>query len=395
MTETETTPAAGEVRPSEAGQALLDWAEQALPDMLTDLEQIIRCESPSADHTAVARSADLIAAIGERRLGFAPERLVVEGVTHLRWRLGSPDPEAPRVLLLTHHDTVWPVGSIETHPFSIQDGVLRGPGCFDMLTGLVMALHAAARIGHLENAAVTLLVTGDEEVGSPASRALIEQEAAGCVATLVLEATGDGGALKIGRKGVSNYRVDIIGRAAHAGLEPEKGLNATVELAHQVGVVIGFADAEAGTSVVPTVAQSGTTTNTVPAHASFMVDVRALTIAEQARVDEAFHSLTSHTGATVTVSGGVNRPPLETSAAEGVWQRALAVSRELGLQLPEAIVVGGASDGNFTAGIGVPTLDGLGAVGGGAHADHEHVMVDEIAPRTALLVALLRDLLDA
>jgi glutamate carboxypeptidase len=379
---------------------LLAWADEALPEMLVDLEHLIRCESPSADLTAVARSADLIAAIGERRLGFAPERLVIEGVTHLRWRLGSPAPEAPRVLLLAHHDTVWPIGSIETHPFSIQDGVLRGPGCFDMLTGLVMGIHAASEftagaghLGHLTGAAVTLLVTGDEETGSHTSRALIEQEAMGCVATLVLESTGDGGALKIGRKGVSNYRVEITGRAAHAGLEPEKGLNATVELAHQVGVVQGFADPAVGTSVVPTVARAGTTTNTVPARASFMVDVRALTIAEQKRVDEAFQSLTSYTGATVTVTGGVNRPPLETSAAEGVWRRALAVSRDLGLQLPDAIVVGGASDGNYTASVGVPTLDGLGAVGGGSHADHEHVIVDEIAPRTALLVALMRDLL--
>jgi glutamate carboxypeptidase len=379
---------------------LLAWADEALPEMLVDLEHLIRCESPSADLTAVARSADLIAAIGERRLGFAPERLVIEGVTHLRWRLGSPAPEAPRVLLLAHHDTVWPIGSIETHPFSIQDGVLRGPGCFDMLTGLVMGIHAASEftagaghLGHLTGAAVTLLVTGDEETGSHTSRALIEQEAMGCVATLVLESTGDGGALKIGRKGVSNYRVEITGRAAHAGLEPEKGLNATVELAHQVGVVQGFADPAVGTSVVPTVARAGTTTNTVPARASFMVDVRALTIAEQKRVDEAFQSLTSYTGATVTVTGGVNRPPLETSAAEGVWRRALGVSRDLGLQLPDAIVVGGASDGNYTASVGVPTLDGLGAVGGGSHADHEHVIVDEIAPRTALLVALMRDLL--
>ncbi len=382
---------------------LLTWADEVLPEMLVDLEHLIRCESPSSDLTSVARSADLIAAIGRRLIGFDPERLVIDGVTHLRWRIGSPEPDAPRVLLLAHHDTVWPMGSIESHPFSIQDGVLRGPGCFDMLTGLVMALHAAATFadgpgGQLAHAGITLLVTGDEEVGSPTSRALIEQEARGCIATLVLEPSGDTpdghhGALKIGRKGVSNYRVDITGRAAHAGLEPQKGLNATVELAHQVGVVLGFADPVAGTSVVPTVAHSGTTTNTVPARASFMVDVRALTRAEQARIDEAFATLVSHTGATVTVSGGVNRPPLETAAAESVWRRAHAVSRQLGVELPDAIVVGGASDGNFTAGIGVPTLDGLGAVGGGSHADYEHVMVDHIAPRTALLVALLRDLL--
>ncbi|MBO3662951.1 M20 family metallopeptidase [Microbacterium stercoris] len=382
---------------------LLAWADAALPEILDDIEHLIRLESPSHDHAAIARSADLIAAIGERRIGFAPERIVIDGVSHLRWRIGSPDPEVPRVILLCHHDTVWPVGSLETRPFSIQDGVLRGPGSFDMLPGLVMALHAAGtfadgRGGQLSDAAITLLVTGDEEVGSITSRALIEQEAAGCVAALVLEAAGDDatgrpGALKIGRKGTSMYRVNIAGRAAHAGTEPEKGINSLVELAHQVQAVLEFADPALGTTVVPSVARSGTTTNTVPAHAYFDVDVRALLQDEQRRVDEAFRTLTSVTGATLTVTGGINRPPLETSAATGVFVRARAVGEQLGMELPDAIVVGGASDGNFTAGIGVPTLDGLGAVGGGAHADHEHAYVDEIAPRTALLVALIRDLL--
>jgi len=372
---------------------LLDWAEASLPGMLLDLERLVRVESPSSDLDAVARSADVVAEIGERRIGFAPERIVIAGSTHLRWHLGSPEPDAPRVLLLAHHDTVWPIGSLETHPYSLQDGVIRGPGCFDMLTGLVMAMHAAAHLGHHPDAALTLLVNGDEELGSPTSRELIEQEADGCVAALVLEASGDGGALKIGRKGTSNYRVEITGRAAHAGLEPEKGLNATLELAHQVGVVAQFADASVGTSVTPTLIRGGTTVNTVPAHASVEVDVRALTAEEQDRVDRAFHSLTSSTGARVAVHGGINRPPLETTATEGVWRRARAVAADLGMSLPEAIVVGGASDGNFTAGIGVPTLDGLGAVGGGAHADHEHVIVGDIPARTALLTGLIRDLL--
>ncbi|MUN07687.1 M20/M25/M40 family metallo-hydrolase [Agromyces luteolus] len=364
-----------------------------MPEMLLDLERLVLVESPSSDLAAVARSADVVAEIGGRRIGFAPERIVLDGCTHLRWHLGSPEPDAPRVLLLAHHDTVWPIGTLETHPFSLQDGVIRGPGCFDMLTGLVMAVHAAAHLGHHPDAALTLLVTGDEELGSPTSRAMIEQEADGCVAALVLEASGDGGALKIGRKGTSNYRVEITGRAAHAGLEPEKGLNATLEIAHQVGVVAQFADASVGTSVTPTLIHGGTTVNTVPAHASVEVDVRALTAEEQHRVDDRFRSLTSSTGARVAVHGGINRPPLEITATEGVWRRARAVADELGMSLPEAIVVGGASDGNFTAGVGVPTLDGLGAVGGGAHADHEHVMVDDIPARTALLMGLIRDLL--
>ncbi|RZT66449.1 glutamate carboxypeptidase [Microcella alkaliphila] len=372
---------------------VLAAAERSLPDMLTDLERLIRCESPSADLAAIARSADLVAEIGASRLGTQPERLVVDGCTHLRWRVGSLDRAAPRVLVLAHHDTVWPIGSIDAHPFSIEDGVLRGPGCFDMLTGLVAAIHGIAALGPLFDAAVTLLVTGDEELGSPTSRKLIEQEAPGCVAVLVLEASGDGGALKIGRKGVSLYRVEITGRSAHAGLEPERGLNATVELAHQIVAVAGFGDATLGTTVTPTVAQGGTTTNTVAAHAAFSVDVRARSAAEQERVDGAFRTLESVTGASIAVLGGINRPPLETSAAEPVWRRAIAVAERIGVEPPEAIVVGGASDGNFTASLGVPTLDGLGAVGGGAHAAHEHVLVDAIAPRTALLVGLLRDLL--
>jgi glutamate carboxypeptidase len=367
----------------------------ALPAMLDDIERLIRCESPSADLEAVARSAHLIARIGEERLGAAPEHIEIDGRSHLRWRLGSADPDAPRVLVLAHHDTVWPVGSLATHPFSIEGGVLRGPGCFDMLTGLVMALHALGgmRLAAGAPGAVTLLVTGDEEIGSPSSRALIEQEARGCRAALVLEAAGDGGALKIGRKGVSLYRVEIEGRAAHAGLEPEKGLNATVELAHQVLAVAGFGDAAMQTSVTPTIAASGTTTNTVAAYAEFSVDARAFTVDEQERVDRAMRALTSVTGATLTVHGGINRPPLEPRAAEPLLARAQAVAARLELPEPVGTVVGGASDGNFTAGVGVPTLDGLGAVGGGAHADHEHTLVDEIAPRTTLLAELVRDIL--
>ncbi|MFC7430500.1 MULTISPECIES: M20 family metallopeptidase [unclassified Agrococcus] len=376
-----------------AQHAALVEAERRLPEMLADLERLVRCESPSADHEAVARSADLVAAIGLDRLGVPAERIVVDGVAHLRWRLGAADPAAPRVLLLAHHDTVWPTGSLATHPWSIDDGVVRGPGCFDMLTGLVMAVHAAADLELPQRTAVTLLVTGDEEVGSSTSRTLIEEEARGCVAALVLEASADGGAWKVARKGVSLYRVEVVGRAAHAGLEPERGRNATVEMAHQIVAAAALGDAALGTTVTPTVAQGGSTSNTVAAHASFTVDVRAETAAEQARVDEAFHALRPVAGATIAIVGGINRPPLERTSSEPVLRRAVAVAERLGIPVPDAVSVGGASDGNYTASIGVPTLDGLGAVGGGAHADHEHALVDEIAPRTALLRALVLDLL--
>ncbi|MDT0157968.1 M20/M25/M40 family metallo-hydrolase [Microbacterium sp. ARD32] len=375
------------------------WARDALPTMLTDIERLVRCESPSADAEAVERSAGVVSAIGARLLGVQPERIVIDGCVHLRWRLGARDPGAARVLLLAHHDTVWPIGSLQTHPFGIADGVMRGPGCFDMLTGLVMALHAAAHVAAgfaaRPDAAITLLVTGDEELGSPSSRALIEQEAAGCRAALVLEASGDGGAIKTGRKGVSLYRIGITGRAAHAGLEPLRGRNATVELAHQVLAVAALADAEAETTVTPTVARSGRTTNTVPDGAEFSVDVRALTAAEQRRVDAAIRALPPAAGCTIEVQGGINRPPLEPASSQRLWSEATAAAQRLGLPALHDVTVGGASDGNFTAGMGVPTLDGLGAVGGGAHADDEHVIVGEIPGRTALLAELIQRALAA
>ncbi|GAB3157806.1 M20 family metallopeptidase [Amycolatopsis stemonae] len=351
--------------------------------MIDDIETLVRCESPSHDHEAVARSAEVVAGIGRRLLGVEPERLVTDGCTHLRWRFGGE----PRVLLLGHHDTVWPLGSLRTHPFEVRDGVLRGPGCFDMKAGVVMALHAAAALTDRDG--LSILVTGDEEIGSPLSRALIEEEAKSCDAVFVLEASADGGALKTRRKGVSLYRIEADGRAAHAGLEPEKGVNAGIEIAHQVLAVAALADPGKGTTVVPTALTAGTTTNTVPATASVAVDVRAWDAAEQDRVDRAIRSLTPVLDrAQLRIVGGVNRPPLEAKASSALF----VLANELGGPLTAA-AVGGASDGNFTAGLGIPTLDGLGAVGGGAHADHEHVVVGELARRTELLKALTETVL--
>ena len=368
-----------------------------LPAILADVETLVRCESPSSVPDAVAKSADLIAALGEKHLGTAPELIVIDGCPHLRWRFGDgqlPAAGTPRgrVLLLAHHDTVWPLGSLETHPFSIADGVLRGPGCFDMKAGLVLALHALALLGVPDG--VTLLVTGDEELGSPSSRGLIEAEAAGCLAALVLEASADGGALKTARKGVSLYQVRAVGRAAHAGLEPERGVNATIELAHQVLTVAGLADAALGTTVTPTALSSGTVANTVPAGGTFAVDARMWDGAEQARVHAAMSSLLPAVpDAVLEISGGPNRPPLPASSSAGLFALASSVAAELGLPPLEPASVGGASDGNFTAGVGTPTLDGLGAVGGGAHADHEHVQVNALPGRAALLAALTDELL--
>lgn len=365
----------------------------AMHELVADIEALVRCESPTEDLAAVARSADAVAAVGTRLLETEPERIVLDGWTHLRWRLG-PDDAVPRVLLLGHHDTVWPVGSLLTHPFGVHEGVLRGPGCFDMKAGLAMAFHAVAAVPAAERAGITILVTGDEEIGSPSSRALIESEARGCVAALVLEAAGPGGALKTERKGVSRYDVLVTGRAAHAGLDPERGVNATIEVAHQVHAVAALADPARGTTVTPTRLDAGTTINTVPAAAGFGVDVRVRDEAEQDRVHAALQELRPVLpGADVEVVGGPNRPPLTPAATRALFDRAAAIAAGLGLAPLTALAVGGASDGNYTAGVGTPTLDGLGAVGGGAHADDEHVVVAELAQRTALLTALLTDLL--
>ncbi|MFI7112530.1 M20 family metallopeptidase [Nonomuraea sp. NPDC050227] len=358
--------------------------------MIADIERLVRCESPSGDLAAVARSATAVAELGAARLGAEAERVVIDGCTHLRWRFGGE----PRVLLLGHHDTVWPVGSLERHPFEVRDGVLRGPGCFDMKAGLVMAFHALTALDDLDG--VTVLVTGDEEPGSPTSRRLVEDEARGCAAALVLEAAGPGGALKTERKGVSRYEVLVRGRAAHAGLEPERGVNATVEVTHQVAAVAALADPALGTTVTPTRLESGTTVNTVPARARFDVDVRVRDAREQDRVDAAMRGLRPVLpGADVTVGGGPNRPPLPASASKELFERACRLAGALGIGPLASVAVGGASDGNFTAGTGTPTLDGLGAVGGGAHADDEHVLVAELPGRTRLLTALVADLLAA
>jgi glutamate carboxypeptidase len=361
--------------------------QSALPAMLADIEALVRCESPSADLTAVAESADVVARVGTARLGVPPEQIVLKGRTHLRWRLGEG---TSRVLLLGHHDTVWPLGSLLTHPFTLTDGVLRGPGCFDMKAGVVMAIHAAAAF---TGAPVTILMTGDEEIGSPTSRELIEAEAAGCVAALVFEASGDGGALKTARKGVSLYRVAVTGRAAHAGLEPERGVNATIELAHQVIAVSALADSERGTTVTPTMMSAGTASNTIPAGGEFAVDVRVRDAPEQGRVDAAMRALRPVlSGARLEVSGGPNRPPMGEGASADLFALAVAMADELGLPPLTGTAVGGGSDGNFTAGVGTPTLDGLGSVGGGAHADDEHVVVDELPRRAALAAALTAEL---
>jgi glutamate carboxypeptidase len=361
--------------------------------MVSMLDALVSCESPSDDPALLARTADLVADLGERLLGRPPDRVATSGPPALRWDLPEVRSEAAPVVLLAHLDTVWPAGTLDRWPFSVTDDRATGPGAFDMKAGIVQAFFALAALaeGDLPRPPVVVLVTADEEIGSPAGRDFVEAAAQGASAVLVLEASADG-ALKVARKGVGNYWLHVTGRAAHAGLEPEKGVNALVAGAQLVLALDGIADAAVGTTVTPTLAAAGTAQNTVPATASIAVDVRATTVAEQARVDQALRALRPPNGATVTVEGGINRPPLEERAATDLFALAQQASRHCGLPPLRSTRVGGGSDGNFTAALGVPTLDGLGAVGAGAHAEGEYVVTSAMPQRAALLAALIVEL---
>ena len=356
--------------------------------MLDLLAALVEVESPSTDPDAVAVCGRLVADAVAELLGEKAEEVTVDGRTHFRWCFGGGP---TRVALVGHLDTVWPHGTLERLPFAVRDGVATGPGVFDMKAGIVQGLFSLARLNDL--AGVALLLTADEEVGSPTSRELVEDTARGADAALVLEPSA-GAALKTARKGVGNYEVVVRGRAAHAGLEPEKGVNAAVAAAHAVLAVAALARPEVGTTVTPTVVRSGGATNVVPAEAIVSVDVRTATADEEARVDRAIREIEVDVpGATLDVLGGPNRPPLPPASSAELFARAQRIASELGLPPLESAEVGGGSDGNFTAALGVPTLDGLGAVGGGAHAEDEHVLVDTMEGRVALVATLVNELL--
>ncbi|WP_033822267.1 M20 family metallopeptidase [Kitasatospora sp. MBT63] len=347
--------------------------------MIEDLRTLVGVESPSRDLEALAVSAKTVAAVLESRLG-GRARLIDSGAgSHVHWSGGGE----PRVLILGHHDTVFPLGTLQRRPFTVADGRATGPGVFDMLGGLVQAVHGVAALA--DRTGVEILVTADEEVGSATSRPLIEERALACGAVLVVEGAADGGGLKTARKGCGTFTITVTGRASHAGLEPEAGVNALVEAAHQVLAVAALGRPDLGTTVTPTVASAGTLDNVVPAAATVVVDVRVESAAEQERIESAFAALAPHLDrAEITVEGSVGRPPMPASASAGLF----AVAARL---LPgiEGRAVGGGSDGNFTAALGVPTLDGLGAVGGGAHADHEYLLIDRMAERAELVAGLV------
>jgi glutamate carboxypeptidase len=376
------------ISPSSATRRGQNGAVIDLEAMLADLELLVNTESPSNELAMLDRSAAVLCDIIERRLG--SKALAVAGPQgpHVHWSGGGD----PSVLVVGHHDTVFPAGTVAQRPFSVVDGRATGPGVFDMKAGIVQAIHAIASLD--DASGVELLITADEEIGSHSSRHLIVERALACGTVLVCEPSADGGALKIARKGTGTFELVVHGKASHAGLEPEKGINSLVAAAELVGKVVDFADASKGTTVTPTMAKSGTADNVVPALTRVVVDTRVEQPGEKERLESLFAELaaagTSVPGALVELEGGINRPPMPASASASLFSAAVEAARSAGLGEVQGVAVGGGSDGNFTAAAGVPTLDGLGAVGGGAHADHEYVEVDTMVARTRLLAAILR-----
>lgn len=372
---------------------LLAVCEREREWLLETTQALVRLESPTTDKAAVDRCA-LEAAARLRSLGGRVDCLPRTDVGDLV--RAEFDGAGPAVLLLGHLDTVWPLGTLTEMPLRWADGRLYGPGVFDMKAGVaigMLALRALSSAASAARARVVVLLTTDEETGSQASRAVVEDEARRSRAVLVLEPSLPGGAVKTRRKGCGEFTITVHGIAAHAGIEPEKGASAIDELARQIVAVGDWRDPARGVSINVGVVQGGVRPNVVAPWAQARVDVRVERAEDAARLEAAFRGLRAVTpGTRVEVSGGFDRPPLErTPAVARLYEMAREVAAELGRTLDEG-GTGGGSDGNFTAALGVPTLDGLGAVGDGAHARHEHVIVDELPWRAALVAGLLRRL---
>ncbi|MDQ0746769.1 glutamate carboxypeptidase [Streptomyces africanus] len=370
-------------------------ARTALPEITGDLRRLVELETPSDDKELLTAGLAAVEAWTHERLGPPDESRRYDGGPHgdmleLLYRGTSP----AVVLVLCHYDTVWPAGTLAGWPFRVgEDGRATGPGAFDMKCGLVQGVWALRLLRELDlpRPSVRLFLNGDEEIGSPASRPHIERLSEDATATLVCEASaGPEGALKTSRKGVGLFEVTVEGVEAHAGLDPYRGASAVHVLAELVTRIAGLGSRERGTTVNVGVIGGGTGRNVIAGRASCGIDVRVPDPAEAARIDAALASLApSDPRVRVAVTGGWNRPPMvPTPASRLLFAQAHGAAEELGWSLAET-AVGGASDGNFVSGLGRPVLDGLGAVGDGAHARHEHVLLDHIPARTALLAGLL------
>ena len=367
------------------------------PDMLDTLETLVRHESPSTDKSAL----DSFASIVSERFGSLGGEITIltnpSNGAQVQVLFQAPQAGSDRPgLILCHYDTVWPVGTIGERPFRISVNKAYGPGIYDMKASLVMfefALRAIADLGAHLPRPIVFLMTSDEEIGSPTSRELIERNARQADYVLVLEPPTVEGALKTARKGVGNFSLKVKGIAAHAGSQPERGVSAINELAHQILNLQGLADDEKGTTVNVGIVEGGSRSNVIAAQAAAEIDVRAWTPQEAERIERTIINLQPvNPGVELQIKGGFERPPMaRTEAIVKLFHKAQQIGKQLGLDLEEGST-GGGSDGNFTAALGVPTLDGLGAMGDGAHADYEHILISHLPLRTALLAALLLEL---
>lgn len=361
--------------------------------MVATIRELVEIESPSDDKPSVDRICEFVA----RKFAALGGKIQVHSANkfgnHLQIDFAGKNSGQP-VLLLGHYDTVYPIGTLSKMPCRVDDGNLTGPGVLDMKAGIALMLYAIAALQTWNNGLprpVSVLLVSDEEVGSDSSRPITETLAKRCATVLVLEPSfGLKGALKTARKGVGDFEVKVTGKAAHAGLDFRKGVNAILELARQIEKVSDFTDLASGLTVSVDIVSGGTRTNVIPAEAVAQVDVRISRAKDAAKIEKMMRSLRPfNRKCKLEVTGGINRPPLErTPAVAALYGKAAAIAGELGWKLGEA-AVGGGSDGNITAGLGIPTLDGLGAVGDGAHAVHEHIVISELPRRAALIAGLI------
>lgn len=372
---------------------LLTRIDERRAETVNLIRRLVELESPSGDAAALARIADLIA---EETSGLASTRRWPGG--HIRCDFDLPGRrKSGRLLALGHLDTVWPAGTLQTMPFEERDGRLWGPGVLDMKSGIAFFLTAMRVLRDLNlpvRRRVSLLLVADEETGSQTSRAITEREAKRSDAVLVLEpGTGLEGKLKTARKGVGDYLITVHGRAAHSGIDFAAGASAVVELARQIERIAALSDPARGVTLNPGIVEGGTRVNVVAAKARVHVDLRVWRMADARRVDRALRRLKPvDPRCRIEITGDLNRPAMErTLGVVRLFRLARGLAKGLGVDLEESST-GGASDGNFTAGLGIPTLDGLGGVGEGAHAPHESILVDRITDRTALLAALVRNI---
>lgn len=365
-----------------------------LPQMLATLRQFVEAESPSLEKAAADRCCGLIAAAW-RKQDVRVERLAQKhrgDHLHITYCPGNTRP-AGQLLVLGHYDTVYSSGTLRNMPFRISRGKAYGPGIFDMKAGIVQALFALQALQETNaelRKRLVFLWTSDEEIGSESSRKLLQAEARRSDAVFVLEPSfGPRGLLKTARKGVGTAELTVHGRASHAGLAPQEGINAIHELAQQLARIEKWNNLRRGVTINAGVIEGGSRTNVIPEHARAALDLRALRLSDMRSLEGRLHSLSAiHSGARLEITGGFDRPPLERKMSAALFARAKSLAAQMKLPLGEC-TVGGGSDGNLTAALGVPTLDGLGAVGDGAHSSQEHILINTMPTRAALLASLL------